>query len=88
MEGAPPPIFTGNRTLSDTWMQNLRLYQFTNADTHVMQDPYRKVAHALTFVGGPAVDEWKRNQMNWIVNRPIPTPPHVNVWDEFQSNFT
>ena len=26
--------------------------------------------------------------MNWIVNRPIPTPSHVNVWEEFQSNFT
>ena len=45
------------------------------------------MAHALTFIQGSAVAEWKRSVENWIMRRPIPTPPHVDVWDEFKQDF-
>jgi hypothetical protein len=68
-------------------MHELKLYQFLNSTAPVMTDPYRKVAHALTFVQGSAVAEWKRSVENWIMRRPIPTPPHVDVWDQFEQDF-
>ena len=24
---------------------------------------------------------------NWVMRRPIPTPPHVDVWEEFKQDF-
>jgi hypothetical protein len=68
-------------------MQGLLLYQFTNRTADLMADPWRKVAHALTYIAGPAVDEWKRRQVRWITQVLVPTPPHADVWDEFQANF-
>ena len=68
-------------------MHKLKLYQFLNSTAPVMTDPYRKVAHALTFVQGNAVAEWKWSVENWIMRRPIPTPPHVDVWEEFEQDF-
>ena len=31
--------------------------------------------------------EWKRSIENWVMRRPIPTPPHVDVWEEFEQDF-
>jgi hypothetical protein len=68
-------------------MHELKLYQFLNSTAPVMTDPYQKVAHALTFIQGSAVAEWKRSVENWVMRRPIPTPPHVDVWEEFEQDF-
>ena len=38
-------------------MHELKLYQFLNGVTPLMQDPYQKVAHTLTFIQGSAVAE-------------------------------
>jgi hypothetical protein len=45
-------------------MHELKLYQFLNATAPVMTDPYRKVAHALTFIQGSAIAEWKHSVEN------------------------
>jgi hypothetical protein len=68
-------------------MHELKLYQFLNGAAPLMQDPYRKVAHALTFIQGPAVTEWKRSVENWIMRRPILAPPHLDIWEEFEQDF-
>ena len=68
-------------------MHELKLYQFLNSNALIMNDPYRKVAHALTFIQGAAVAEWKCSVENWVMQRPIPTPPHVDVWEEFEQDF-
>ena len=68
-------------------MHKLKLYQFLNSTAPVMTDPYQKVAHALTFIQGSAVAEWKQSVENWVMRRPIPTPPHVDVWEEFEQDF-
>jgi hypothetical protein len=38
-------------------MHKLKLYQFLNSNAPIMNDPYQKVAHALTFIQGAAVAE-------------------------------
>ena len=87
LEGKEPTIFSGNRAKADEFMHELKLYQFLNLNVSIMTNPYRKVAHALTFIQGAAVAEWKRSVENWIMRRPIPAPPHVDVWDEFEQDF-
>jgi ribosomal protein S10 len=87
LEGKEPTIFNGDRARADEFMHELKLYQFLNSTAPVMTDPYRKVAHALTFIQGSAVAEWKRSVENWVMRRPIPTPPHVDVWEEFEQDF-
>ena len=39
------------------------------------------------FIQGSAVAEWKRSVENWVMRRPIPTPPHVDAWEEFEQDF-
>ena len=87
LEGKEPTIFARDRARADEFMHELKLYQFLNANASLMQDPYQKVAHTLTFIQGAAVAEWKRSVENWVMRRPIPTPPHVDIWDEFEQDF-
>ena len=79
LKGKEPTIFTGDQAKADEFMHELKLYQFLNMNAPIMNDPYRKVTHALTFIQGAAVAEWKQSVENWIMRRPIPTPPHINV---------
>ena len=87
LEGKEPTIFSGDRAKADEFMHELKLYQFLNLNATIITDPYRKVAHALTFIQGAAVAKWKRSIENWIMRRPIPTPPHIDVWEEFEQDF-
>ena len=50
LEGKEPTIFSGDRARANEFMHELKLYQFLNANAPIMNDPYRKVAHALTFI--------------------------------------
>ena len=48
LEGKEPTIFSGDRAKADEFMHKLKLYQFLNSNAPLMNDAYRKVAHALT----------------------------------------
>ena len=87
LKGKEPTIFARDRAKADEFMHELKLYQFLNVNTSLMQDPYQKVAHALTFIQGAAVAEWKQSVEKWVMRRPILTPPHINAWEEFKQDF-
>jgi hypothetical protein len=87
LEGKEPTTFTRDQGKADKFMHKLKLYQFLNGMAPLMQDPYQKVTHALTFIQGPAVTEWKQSVENWIMRRLIPAPPHLDIWDEFKQDF-
>ena len=52
-----------------------------------MTNPWQKVAHALTYVNGPNVYEWKRSAENWILSIPAPSAPNGTVYDDFEREF-
>jgi hypothetical protein len=52
-----------------------------------MINPWQKVAHALTYVSGPNVYEWKRSAENWILSIPAPSAPNRTVYDDFEEEF-
>jgi hypothetical protein len=87
LQGKEPPVFDGNRQKTDHFLHELQLYQFVNALHPVMTNPWQKVAHALTYMNGPNVYEWKRSAENWILSIPAPSAPDRTVYDDFEGEF-
>ena len=87
LQGKKPPVFDGNRQKTDHFLHELRLYQFTNAMHPIMMNPWQKVAHALTYVNGPSIYEWKRSAENWILSIPAPSAPNKTIYDDFEEEF-
>jgi hypothetical protein len=52
-----------------------------------MMNPWQKVAHALTYVSGPNIYEWKRSAENWILSIPAPSAPNKTIYDDFEEEF-
>ena len=52
-----------------------------------MINPWQKVAHALTYVSGPNIYEWKRSAENWILSIPAPSAPNRTIYDDFEEEF-
>ena len=87
LQGKEPFVFNGSRQKTDRFLHKLRLYQFVNATHPIMTNPWQKVAHALTYVNGPNVYEWKRSAENWILSIPAPSAPDRTVYDDFEKEF-
>ena len=52
-----------------------------------MTNPWRKVAHALTYMDGPNIYEWKRSAENWILSIPAPSSPNKMIYEDFKEEF-
>ena len=87
LQGKKPPVFEGDRQKTDHFLHELHLYQFVNATHPVMTNPWQKVAHALTYVNGPNIYEWKRSAENWILSIPAPSAPNKTVYEDFEEEF-
>ena len=87
LQGKEPFIFNGNRQETDHFLNELRLYQFVNAAHPVMMNPWQKVAHALTYVRGLNIYEWKRSAENWILSVPAPLAPTRTIYNDFEEGF-
>ena len=87
LQGKEPPVFEGDRQKTNHFLHELCLYQFVNAMHPVMMNPWQKVAHALTYVRGPNVYEWKRSAENWILSIPAPSAPNKTVYEDFEGKF-
>ena len=82
LQGKEPLVFDGNRQKTDHFLHELHLYQFVNATHPIMTNPWQKVAHALTYVNGPDIYEWKRSTENWILSIPAPSAPNKTVYED------
>jgi hypothetical protein len=52
-----------------------------------MINPARKTVHALTYLTRTKVYEWKRSMKIWILSNPVPHPPYLTTYEEFEHNF-
>ena len=59
LQGKEPSVFDGNQLKTDEFLHELHLYQFVNDLHPLMQNPWHKVTHALTYLTGPDTYEWK-----------------------------
>ena len=87
LQGKEPFVFDGSRQRTDPFIHELRLYQFTNATHPIMMNLWQKVAHALTYVSGPNIYEWKRSAENWILSIPAPSAPNRTIYEDFEEKF-
>jgi hypothetical protein len=58
LQGTAPTIFTGKRSLSNTFMHDFKIYKIMNPLADVMKQPYVCITTALSLIRGPKVDNW------------------------------
>jgi hypothetical protein len=89
LQGTAPTIFTGERSLSKTFMRDFKIYKIMNPLADVMKQPYACVATALSLIWGPKVDDWVDEQLKELEQK-VHTIPRSNkmLWTEFEAAFT
>ena len=58
--GKDPPLFKGERSKANTFMNEVEKYLTLNYDVAGFNSPKKKVVLVLTFMQGPEVEEWTR----------------------------
>jgi hypothetical protein len=62
LKGTVPTIFDGNRKNTKQFTQEFTIYQMINQDSPTMQNAYTRTALALSFMRGPAINDWALQQ--------------------------
>jgi hypothetical protein len=62
LKGTTPMIFDGNRKSTKLFMQEFTLYRMINQDSQTMHNAYTRVALVLSFMRGPAINDWVLQQ--------------------------
>jgi hypothetical protein len=89
LQGTAPTIFTGERSLSETFMRDFKIYKIMNPLADIMKQLYACVAIALSLIRGPKVDDWVDEQLKELEQKVCMTPKSNEVlWMEFEAAFT
>jgi Retrotransposon gag protein len=89
LQGTAPTIFTGERSLSETFMRDFKIYKIMNPLADVMKQPYARVATALSLIRGPKVDDWVDEQLKELEQKVRTTPrSDETLWTDFEVAFT
>src|SRR6266481_380654 len=84
--GKDPPLFKGERSKADTFMNEVEKYLMLNYDVTGFNSPKKKVVLILMFMQGPEVEEWTHGMLQWI--QQIPDESNTDhVWRVFQRRF-
>jgi len=84
--GKDPPLFKGERSKADTFMNEVEKYLTLNYDVAGFNSPKKKVILVLTFMQGPEVEEWTCGMLQWI--QQIPDESNTDhIWRVFQRRF-
>jgi len=87
LSGVPPPIFNGDREKSEHFLDKFMSYEIVNGDARQFTIPYLKVALCLSYLNGPKVDAWARQQRLWLKNRHeqdgVPMTDK-SLWEDFE----
>ncbi|KAH9169768.1 hypothetical protein EDB89DRAFT_1908285 [Lactarius sanguifluus] len=82
--GLPPTIFDGDRSYSQAFLTQFRIFARINRRHTDVTYPHRRVKLALSFIHGPLVNDWK-----WTVYHGLAAIPTGEAWwDEFIRAFT
>jgi Retrotransposon gag protein len=88
LQGTTPTIFTGDCSLSETFMCDFKIYKIMNPLANVMKQPYACVATALSLIQGLKVDDWVDEQLNELELKTSTTPcSNEMLWTDFETTF-
>ena len=63
MKGNPPTIFSGDRSKSDDFLREFKIYQMANSQNNSMLVPLDQIGLAISFIRGPNVNDWVEGMM-------------------------
>jgi hypothetical protein len=66
MRGNLPAIFTGDRSKSDKFLEDFKVYRMANQGNQTMRIPLERVALILTYIKGKNVQDWRMQMVNEI----------------------
>lgn len=97
LKGTAPAIFDGNRTNTKQFSQEFSLYRMINQETAVMRNAYTRTALALSFMRGPAINDWVLQQTERLFTRcngdrthgifPTHQTDDEQLWEDFGHDF-
>ena len=67
--GQLPPIFDGDRTKSEAFLDALKAYFRLNHQVPAFNSYLTRITLALTLIQGPLVQEWTRTLGGWLDDR-------------------
>ena len=84
MCGNPPAVFTGDRSKSDEFLEDFKVYRMANQGHQTMRIPLERVALILTYIKGKNVQDWRTQMVNEIERlvRRAPNHPAIPPEDE------
>ena len=94
MRGNPPAVFTGDRSKSDEFLEDFKVYRMANQGNQTMRIPLERVALILTYIKGKNVQDWRTRMINEIEqltrgapNQPAILPEDEVLWNLFKRDF-
>ena len=67
--GQLPPIFDGDRTKAEAFLDTLKAYFRLNHQVPTFNSYLTRITLALTLIQGPLVQEWTRMIGDWLDDR-------------------
>jgi Retrotransposon gag protein len=85
--GQPPPVFTGDRTEADDFVDQVKVYLRLNHDVTGFRSPMKKMVFMLSHIQGAETSVWKREMGN-LLDRLDPVADNIPaLWDQFLLEF-
>jgi hypothetical protein len=89
LQGTAPTIFTGDCSLSETFMRDFKIYKIMNPLADVMKQPYTHVTTALSLIQGLKVNDWVDEQLNELELKTCTMPcSDKTLWTDFETMFS
>jgi hypothetical protein len=85
--GQLPPIFDGDRTKSEEFLDLLKAYFRLNHQVPAFQSFLTRIALTLTLIQGPLVQEWTRHMGDWLDDRIPILDDNRASWNRFTDQF-
>ena len=85
--GQLPAVFTGDRTLAESFIDSLKAYFRLNHQAPNFQSYLTRIALALTLLQGPLVAEWARHTGNWLEMQDPAVDNIQDTWNQFETQF-
>jgi hypothetical protein len=85
--GQLPPVFLGDRTKADDFVEQVKTYLRLNYDVPGFNSPIKRVAFMLSHISGEETAGWRREMGNFLDTLDPIADNIPAVWDQFLTEF-